>query len=240
MMVSMLMLLLASVSLRGLAAPSGLRHSKPHVHRSAMNAHVLTAVKACEHEPCPNVSHTKATTAAHHKKSKKSKVTQMNHLETARPWSYADIKQWQKDFSACGKPGQSPIALTTDCESGPVSSLGLPKCKGGDTLNKHASYTVVAGCYLKNTGKIMEVEGTGYFGKFNVGKYQWKAKQLQFHLPSEHTLNGRRFDAEMQIVHIHPTAPPLIVSIFIMEGSAHHDWLSSLGFDMLNMPREAG
>lgn len=228
MLASLACVALAALGSPAWAAPAGLRHSKPHVHELSHDApsHSFAA---------KNASH------AHKKKShKKKKPHKVKVAKPMKPWSYADVKAWEEDFPACGKPGQSPIPLESECVGGAhYSNPGA--CTGGDTLRKHVRYTAVAGCYLKNTGKLMEVDSpTGFFGTFHVGKYEWHAKQLQFHMPSEHTLNGKRFDAELQIVHVHPTAAPLVLSIFVEEGEFNHEWLSSLGFDMLNMPHSAG
>ena len=36
---------------------------------------------------------------------------------------------------------------------------------------------------------------------FNARSQQFTAKQFLFHTPSEHTINGKYYDLEMQIVH---------------------------------------
>lgn len=51
------------------------------------------------------------------------------------------------------------------------------------------------------------------FGKNVFGtSLQFNAAQFHFHLASEHTINGRRFDLEMHTVHFPNTESPDIVA----------------------------
>jgi len=105
-----------------------------------------------------------------------------------------DYKNKGKDWECLCSEGraQSPIDLPylESAQSSPVKPLfeyeRVEKKDGLKIVYKDYSLRIAH----KNFGKIVTVNGTGYV-----------AQEIVFKTPSEHTLNGKRFDMEMQVIH---------------------------------------
>jgi carbonic anhydrase len=106
-------------------------------------------------------------------------------------------------------PQQSPINLLS-----PVSKYGIQYViQSGDkdapsTDYKDMDKTEVKFNPLFYSFEIKVDHSKGYSGfKSKLGetlfdsKYQWDGYEILFHSPSEHTIDGRRYDLEMQIIH---------------------------------------
>lgn len=173
---------------------------------------------------------------------KHSKKIALKHkakkTKKAAAWSYENTKHWETAFPACRKEGQSPIAITTVCKSDEVGCT-----PSSQPLGKHVTTSPVAGAYLSNNGHFLELVGPAHFSTVKLGNLQWSSARVQFHTPSEHTMNGQRYPAEIQIVYkpdFGDNKWTLVTSILIEEGYNKNALLSSIGFDMLNLPREEG
>jgi carbonic anhydrase len=157
----------------------------------------------------------------------------------AKHWSYENTKHWETEFPSCRKDGQSPIALHTKCADNEVGCT-----PSSQPLGNHVTFETVAGAYLSNNGRFLELVAPAHFSTVTLGDLVWKSGRVQFHTPSEHTMNGERFPAEMQIVYkpVGHNKWTLITSILIKEDPTmnRNEFLSSLGFDMLNLPRGEG
>lgn len=160
-------------------------------------------------------------------------------------WGYNDVKAWGKEFKVCNAgEAQSPIDLPADAKA------------GKDSLWSKIRYHPVSGRELKNNGHYLKVKGiTGAKGEQGFGGLSvpdlgfYKFKQFQLHFPSEHTVGGRQYAGEMQILHrkesLDGTAVDsmsegdslLMLSIFFEiqeDGHPSHDdnlFLLQLGFD---------
>jgi len=82
--------------------------------------------------------------------------------------------------------------------------------------------------YSNNLGKIVTLDGTGYY-----------AEEINFHTPSEHKINGKQFDMEMKIHHIARTkgdyGKRLTLSfLFKAKAGAYNKFLDKL--DFYNLP----
>lgn len=153
-------------------------------------------------------------------------------------WSYDNFKHWETQFPTCKSENQSPIALTTECKGDEVGCT-----PSSQPIGKHFKSTPVAGAYLSNNGHFLELVAPAYFSTITLGKLVWKSARVQFHSPAEHTMNGVKYPAEMQIQY-KPVAGDnkwtLVTSVFLQEGYNRNSLLSSIGFDMLNLPRAEG
>lgn len=111
-------------------------------------------------------------------------------------------------------------------------------------LGNHVTFEPVAGAYLSNNGHLIELVAPAPFSTVKLGDLVWKSSRVQFHTPSEHVLNGERFPAEMQIVYkpVGENKWTLVTSVLIKEDPdmERNELLSSIGFDMLNLPRDEG
>eukprot|EP00746_Dinoflagellata_sp_MGD_P165357 gnl/MRDRNA2_/MRDRNA2_94575_c0_seq1.p1 gnl/MRDRNA2_/MRDRNA2_94575_c0~~gnl/MRDRNA2_/MRDRNA2_94575_c0_seq1.p1 ORF type:complete len:325 (-),score=65.91 gnl/MRDRNA2_/MRDRNA2_94575_c0_seq1:6-980(-) len=178
------------------------------------------------------MKHSAKKTKQHAAKKTKAKA------DAEKCWSYENVKHWETVYPACKSDNQSPIDLTTKCKGNDVGCT-----PSNQPIGKHLVSTPVAGAYLKNTGHFVELVAPAYFSTVTLGKKVWKSSRVQFHTPAEHTMDGKRYPAEMQIL-FKPMDEDnkwtLVTSVFFEEGYNKNSFLSSIGFDMLNLPRQAG
>eukprot|EP00929_Paragymnodinium_shiwhaense_P039108 TRINITY_DN20569_c0_g1_i3.p1 TRINITY_DN20569_c0_g1~~TRINITY_DN20569_c0_g1_i3.p1 ORF type:complete len:539 (+),score=45.64 TRINITY_DN20569_c0_g1_i3:74-1618(+) len=111
-------------------------------------------------------------------------------------WSYDDTlgngpANW-KDLpqSACDGSSQSPINIGT-------TALGP---QGTDTL-MFAYDTIPAGTQLMNSGNTVDVAENLGNSILTVGTAKYRLVDFHFHFPSEHTVDGQVYAAEMHLVH---------------------------------------
>ena len=129
-------------------------------------------------------------------------------------------KNWKDKFPDCGTPNQSPIDLSTkpDAPYKKVSS-------NDDRLIKEYSnqYEDVAINWNGASTVITLEDGPNQFSStlaqdiFGTTK-QWEGLQFHFHAGSEHTIDGKRLDLELHIVHSPPASTKKNVE---MNGFAH-------------------
>ncbi|KAG6526005.1 hypothetical protein ZIOFF_015979 [Zingiber officinale] len=95
-----------------------------------------------------------------------------------------------KEWAACGQGQmQSPVDLSDDrVEILPL--LGFLR----------RSYRPAA-TVLKNRGHDIMLRFEGNAGSVRIDGSEYALKQLHWHSPSEHTINGRRFHMELHMVH---------------------------------------
>ncbi|KAG6526010.1 alpha carbonic anhydrase 7-like [Zingiber officinale] len=95
-----------------------------------------------------------------------------------------------KEWAACGQGRmQSPVDLSDDR----VEVLPLL----GFLRSSYRPVTTV----LKNRGHDIMLRFEGNVGGVQIDGIDYALKQLHWHLPTEHTINGRRFDMELHMVH---------------------------------------
>jgi len=147
------------------------------------------------------------------------------------PWSYSGSNRpskWDEDYSDCGGNAQSPVDIDTDDIAGSGS---------GAKILELASYNAVSGLSLSNDGKVLTLDGAS-FGILRLPDGNYEAKLLEFHFPSEHTIDGIPKAGEVQIVHqkvgSNKTDDMAVVSIMLEEaqaaGQPELGFLESLGF----------
>jgi len=106
------------------------------------------------------------------------------------------------------------------CRQGSKQSpIDLQRPFYGAFLKLQLNYTDQSWPVQENDGRVMRVafkEGDGSF--LGVGDKQFTPTEAIFHSPSEHTLQGKRFDMEMQIMHKDTVGNMAGISVF-MESS---------------------
>ncbi|XP_071281704.1 carbonic anhydrase 9-like [Agelaius tricolor] len=136
-------------------------------------------------------------------------------------WSYEDLKHWSTDYLDCGGTKQSPINVDTaqaifspDLRPIQLSGYSLP----ANQLLK-----------LKNNGHTVVLELPDSLALVGGYAQQYRAAQLHLHWGSpagpgsEHTVNGRRFAAEIHVVHYNTKYDSFT------EAMVHPDGLAVLG-----------
>lgn len=179
-----------------------------------------------------------------------------NATLAAPSWSYAKSAEWPQSFPSCGKGPQSPIGIDSSCGTSSAtggnvnapagqeeSGTAGPTICGAENespeLAQAASYHSVFGRVMEHTGHNLETEGD--FGTFRFGSEEYRARKLSFRFPAEHILDGKQYAGELQVLHIHAqTGKLLMLSFFIDEGHDNDEFLTELGFNMLNMARRGG
>ncbi|TYK25161.1 alpha carbonic anhydrase 7-like [Cucumis melo var. makuwa] len=114
---------------------------------------------------------------------------------------------------------QSPIDLSTKTIQ-VVNNMGQ--------LNKRY---IPFGAILKNRGHDVSVGWEGNAGSIEINGTQYFLKQTHWHSPSEHTINGKRYDLELHVVHqsSNPNAKyPLAVVSFLYEIGPPDSFLSKV------------
>ncbi|KGN64829.1 alpha carbonic anhydrase 7 [Cucumis sativus] len=66
---------------------------------------------------------------------------------------------------------------------------------------------------LKNRGHDIMLQWSGRAGYMEVNKTQYFLRQIHWHSPSEHTINGRRFALEAHLVHQSQTGKIAVIGI---------------------------
>lgn len=130
-------------------------------------------------------------------------------IQTAA-WSYSGDTgpdQWatlDSAFTACSGTQQSPIDLPA---SGDASS---------GTLS--VSYDDAEGD-LVDTGHGVQIDHNG--GTLTVNGTTYELLQFHFHTPSEHTVDGNAYPAEVHFVHAADNDSLAVIGVFIEEGAAN-------------------
>lgn len=120
---------------------------------------------------------------------------------------------------------QSPINIDTDT------------AKEMDLRELDFDYKSAAAVRLVNTGHTIKVDHTEpSVLKYSTGDSEHTLFQFHFHSPSEHTVDNRRYDMEMHLIHINRAGNITIVGLFIEEGEYNPEF--DLMWDFL--PTEAG
>jgi carbonic anhydrase len=97
-----------------------------------------------------------------------------------------------------------------------------------DTDNNYGNI-VYENSFLKinneNMGKIITPDGDSY-----------TAQQILFHTPSEHTIEGKSYELEMQIIHRNPLKGREVILIFLIQSQAgfHNKFFNDL--NLVNLP----
>ena len=91
---------------------------------------------------------------------------------------------------------------------------------------------------VENTGHVLEVViPTGVTDTLRIGTDSYQLVQYHFHVPSEHTINGRHPDLEAHFVHQTPAGDIAVVAVFFDIGPDSNPVLDRI---LLSAPATAG
>lgn len=91
-----------------------------------------------------------------------------------------------------------------------------------------------------NTGhaiQVQPVDASTYSGTTKLGKDSYPLTQAHLHTPSEHTLNGKRYDAEMHFVNVRTDGRLAVVGLMIELGRPN-DQIQLMLDNTVNTPNE--
>lgn len=132
----------------------------------------------------------------------------------AEPWSYSGATgpaHWaylKADYAACSGGQQSPIALSEE--------NAIPSVPQALVIRWKPFHPT-----LLKTNHTIRIQGSKNAGYAMLGSTRYKLKHLQFRHGSDHVVNGKRFEGELQLVHHAATGAELIVSLLIEAGPSH-------------------
>ncbi|WP_282056362.1 carbonic anhydrase [Maribacter luteus] len=157
-----------------------------------------------------------------------SEIENPEHGKAHKHWSYA---------GETGPEHWAEIEVESDCNGKFQSPINMVNYKENNSLKRIDLH------YAEET-KIHDVTNNGHSIQYNfeAGDYimvnglKYDLKQVHFHEPSEHTIDGVRYPLEMHLVHINDSGQYTVISVMAKEGA------SSLPFDFLEsfLPLKAG
>ncbi|XBI81636.1 hypothetical protein VPH35_090496 [Triticum aestivum] len=105
-----------------------------------------------------------------------------------------------KGWAACGDgKKQSPI--------------NIRKVKINKDMGPLEQTYKLSACTLENRGHDFILQWKGGNGKLTIEKKDYVLQQVHWHVPSEHTANGTRFDMELHMVHEDSSKARAVVSV---------------------------
>ncbi|KAJ1392213.1 Carbonic anhydrase, alpha-class, conserved site [Sesbania bispinosa] len=93
------------------------------------------------------------------------------------------------------------------CKNGAMQSpidLSSHRVKVVRKLGELKKYYKPQNATVKNRGHDIELKWEGDAGSININGTEFSLHQCHWHSPSEHTINGRRYDLELHMVHESP------------------------------------
>jgi len=131
-------------------------------------------------------------------------------------WDYSNPSLWPAIFPACGGRSQSPIDLTNPVSVGGSLQFDYLTAEA-DLLLFDNTHTVEA----EWEGPVVaQLSGEPLNGSYVL-------QQVHFHSPSEHTINGQRFDLEMHFVHQRSSDNQTAVASLLLQRSSDESTLLS-------------
>lgn len=133
---------------------------------------------------------------------------------TAAHWAYdgdegpAHWASLDPAYATCGSGrAQSPIDVPTRA---PLGHIQPP-------VVRWSPLPIV----VRNTGHVIQVDAAGAGSSLVFEGTTYELQNVHFHTPAEHTVDGRRYDAEIDLVHASPDGKKLVVALIVERGHAN-------------------
>nr|XP_028945655.1 alpha carbonic anhydrase 4-like [Malus domestica] len=135
------------------------------------------------------------------------------------PEHWGELKQ---EWAAC-KDGRSQ------------SPIGLDESRATKVIQSSRDLTVSykpSDATLKNEGHYIALEWEGDAGSIQIDDSDYFLKRCHWHTPSEHTVNGARYDLELHMVHQSADQNNIAVVAFLYEVGQPNAFLSKINQDI--------
>ncbi|KAK2635080.1 hypothetical protein Ddye_029872 [Dipteronia dyeriana] len=153
------------------------------------------------------------------------------------------------DFSYSGENGPSDWGMVkaaySACASGKNQSpINIVKKNTvlKQNLQLHSrEYNAVANATLINWGHIIGLHYGGEVGWMEINGKKYTFKQMHWHSPSEHLINGKRFTAELHLVHEAEDHSNAVIAILYRYGNSPKEldpFLAKLGDAFQRLSKE--
>ena len=133
-------------------------------------------------------------------------------------------------YSACSGKNQSPINII----------------KKNTVLNQNMQlhsqeYNEVVNATLINSGHVIALRYDGHVGWMEINGTKYTFKQMHWHSPSEHLIDGRRYAAELHLVHEAEDHRAAVIAILYQYGNSPAEFdpfLAKLGQAFQKLSKE--
>ncbi len=150
-------------------------------------------------------------------------------------WSYTGQEDGPQDWALDPKnwlcaigPDQSPV----DLDQAKVAHQKIPeKHEDPSHLQTHYKQTQIHADHHEHNLHMNYDKGS----TLDVGDKPYSLREFHFHAPSEHTIQGRHFGAEIHLVHEHQNGDKVVVGIFLRKGH-HSDLFEEI---LMSLPKAA-
>jgi len=162
---------------------------------------LVLALTACQTETTGDEESDASDAPTTEAASAEAETIEWGYTGEAGPANWATIDE---AYEACSGSQQSPIDLVADDEA--------------QDVNIEFDYSEAEGT-LFDTGHGVQVNIEG--GAVTIDGKSFDLKQFHFHTPSEHTVDGNSYPAEVHLVHAADDGELAVLGIFFEEGEAN-------------------
>ncbi|KAM7505397.1 hypothetical protein LguiB_004301 [Lonicera macranthoides] len=146
-----------------------------------------------------------------------NKIKTASEVDNETPFTYAEgAEKGPKEWGHVNSTWKV-------CDSGKLQSpidLASKRVQVFPGLGKLKKSYKPALAQIINRGHDIQVKWNGDAGKININGTDYKLQQCHWHSPSEHTINGKRFNMEMHVVHSNSKGGIAVIGILFKFGRA--------------------